>query len=219
MKGKEDTMDNRRQFIKKITGLFSGITILSGMLPSFIKSLYGRESNILLPEDLMDRSPTQNIYGQKIKVTPLNSFGVMGMSDIRVNKDDWTLEIYSKEGNLINYTYEDLLRFPSFEKEGVLECPGFFTNHGLWKGFSLGSILIEKGLADGVKKCEISGLNGRKRKSFKFPIESVLSDRVFLAYGVNREILPVRNGFPLRAVALKYSGGNWIKYVNKITLI
>jgi DMSO/TMAO reductase YedYZ molybdopterin-dependent catalytic subunit len=211
-------MDNRRQFIKRITGLFSGLTILSGILPPFLKSLYGKESDILLAGEYIDSSSAR-IFERKIQIKPLESFGVMGKTDIQVEKDEWSLEIISKGGNYIKYTYNEILNIPSLEKKAVLTCPGFFENHGLWKGFSLGSILEKNGLAESVKKVEISGLNGRKIKSAQFPLKSVLNDRVFLAYGVNRKILPVRNGFPLRVVAQKYSGAHWVKYVNKITLI
>jgi len=212
-------MEDRRQFIKKITGFFSGITILSGILPSFLKSLYGKESDILLSRVSKKRSSRLNIVNRGIKFTPLSSFGVMGKTDIQIDKDEWNLEIAGIDGNLLRYTYNEILKLPSFEKKAVLTCPGFFENYGLWRGFSLGSILMEKGLVEDLKKVEISGLNGRKNKSFKFPIKSVLNDHVFLAYEVNREILPERNGFPLRVVAQDYSGSRWIKYVNKITLI
>jgi sulfoxide reductase catalytic subunit YedY len=48
-------------------------------------------------------------------------------------------------------------------------------------------------------------------------VEDVLSDRVFLAYGVNGKPLPERHGFPLRLVAEGYYGYDWIKYVYRIT--
>ena len=216
-------MENRRQFIKRLTGLFSGMTILSGFLPPFLKSLYGRESNALLAGGYMDKDSmkavsSRHVTSRRVKVTPLRSFGLMGETGIKIVKDEWDLEINSKKENLLKYTYDEILRLPSFEKMEALECPGFFTNHGLWKGFSLGSILGENNLFEGTKEVEISGLNKKKITSFKFPIKSILNDHIFLAYGVNRETLPMRNGFPLRVVAHNYPGGYWIKYVNKVTL-
>ena len=217
-------MENRRQFIKKLTGLFSGVTILSGILSPFLKSLFGKESNILLAGGYMDRdslkAASQNgVASGRVQVTPLRSFGVMGVTDIKVVKDEWNLKIESREGNQLKYTYDDILKLPAIEKMVVLTCPGFFENHGLWKGFSLGSILKEKGLVEDIKKVEIFGLNGGMDKSYKFPVKSVLNDRVFLAYGVNQEILPMRNGFPLRVVAQDYYGSYWIKYVNRVTMV
>ena len=51
-----------------------------------------------------------------------------------------------------------------------------------------------------------------------FPAEDVLSNKVFLAYGVNGETLPKKHGFPLRIVAKDYCGFNWLKYVYKVKL-
>ena len=210
-------MEGRREFIKKIAGLFSGATILAGMISPILKPLYGREREPLFSAGNMGNIKT--LSGRKLQVTPLSSFGVMGQTGIQVDKNEWHLEIHSKRGNFISYSYEEILKLPSFEKEVLLDCPGFFQNNGLWRGFSLGSILNERGMAEGIEKVEISGLNGKKPRALEFSIEPILSDRVFLAYGVNRETLPARHGFPLRVVAKGYAGSRWVKYVNKITLI
>lgn len=201
-------MENRRQFIKKFAGAFSGISFFSGFFSPALKHLFGAGT--------MDKNSAKS---RKIQVTPLKSFGVMGKSDIEVNQEKWRLEIHDKEGGKLEYSYDDILSLPSVERKIVLLCPGFFENHGLWKGFSLGRILKEEGLDKGVKKIEISGLNGKKQKSAKFPLKHILDDQVFLAYGVNREKLPVRNGYPLRVVGDYYPGDDWIKYVNKVILL
>jgi sulfoxide reductase catalytic subunit YedY len=62
-----------------------------------------------------------------------------------------------------------------------------------------------------------SGPKGTREKSERFLIEDILSERVFLAYGVNDQVLPRQHGFPLRVVAEGYYGGEWLKYVYKIT--
>jgi len=52
----------------------------------------------------------------------------------------------------------------------------------------------------------------------RFPLADILSNRVCLAYGVNRETLPIQHGFPLRVVAEGHYVSAWIKYVNRVTL-
>jgi sulfoxide reductase catalytic subunit YedY len=208
-------MENRRQFIKRVAGIFSGISFISGLFPPALKSLFGAGT--------MDRDSRKNVSSgrpnpRKIRVTPLKSFGVMGKSDIEVNLDQWRLEIEDKYGAIFEYSYDEILKLPPLERKITLVCPGFFENHGFWKGFSLGNIIKISGLDEGIKKVFISGLNGEKEKKVKFPIDHILNDHIFLAYEVNRKTLPVRNGFPLRVVAENYTGGYWIKYVTKITL-
>jgi sulfoxide reductase catalytic subunit YedY len=48
-------------------------------------------------------------------------------------------------------------------------------------------------------------------------MEDILSDKVFLAFGVNGEDLPRKHGFPLRVVAEDYYGYDWVKYVYRVT--
>ena len=142
----------------------------------------------------------------------------MGKTDIEVDLAQWGLEIEDKYGSLFKYSYDEILKFPPVERKIILLCPGYFENHGIWKGFSPGKIIKRFGLDTGVEKVIISGLNGKNEKKAEFPLDHVLNDRIFLAYEVNGKTLPVRNGFPLRAVAEEYMGDYWIKYVTKIKL-
>ena len=68
-----------------------------------------------------------------------------------------------------------------------------------------------------VTHVSVSGPSGRYEKSERFPLEDILSDKVFLAYRVNGQTLPKKHGFPLRLVAEGYYGGDWVKYVSKVT--
>jgi sulfoxide reductase catalytic subunit YedY len=52
----------------------------------------------------------------------------------------------------------------------------------------------------------------------RFTIQEILSNKVFLAYQVNGQILPPRHGFPLRVVAEDHYGYEWVKYVDQITI-
>ncbi|MBC8394607.1 MAG: molybdopterin-dependent oxidoreductase [Deltaproteobacteria bacterium] len=71
-----------------------------------------------------------------------------------------------------------------------------------------------------MKKREPVAIDARKRRKYgkieRWPIEDILSNKVFLAYGVNGETLPKKHGFPLRVVAEGNYGSDWIKYVYKV---
>jgi DMSO/TMAO reductase YedYZ molybdopterin-dependent catalytic subunit len=64
----------------------------------------------------------------------------------------------------------------------------------------------------------ISGPEGHDTRPERFPLDEILSDQVFLAYQVNDEVLPKKNGFPLRLVAEDYSGSTWVKYVDLVVV-
>ena len=49
------------------------------------------------------------------------------------------------------------------------------------------------------------------------PVDEASPNKVFVAYQVNGEALPVKHGFPLGVVAEGYYGYEWVKYVYRIT--
>jgi sulfoxide reductase catalytic subunit YedY len=120
------------------------------------------------------------LHAGKEPLTPLKEFGTMGLTDYEADLDRWRLEISGRVISPFKLTYSEIISLPAFEKEVLLNCPGFF---------------------------------------FKFPMEHILSDRVFLAYGVNGQTLPQKHGFPLRVVAASYAGDEWVKYVYKMKIM
>ena len=81
----------------------------------------------------------------------------------------------------------------------------------------MGKLLKEIGVDKDATHVTFRGPEGICENSQQYPIEDVISNRVFLAYGVNGKPLPVKHGFPLRVVAEGYYGYDWIKYVYKMT--
>jgi sulfoxide reductase catalytic subunit YedY len=118
----------------------------------------------------------------------------------------------------LQLTYPEVLEMTSIEREVLLICPGIFVNHGRWKGLSMNELLKKAGMEEGVTHVSFSGAARRFEKTERFPIADVLSEKVFLAYGVNGEILPEQHGFPLRLVAEDYYGTIWVKYVHSVKL-
>ena len=84
------------------------------------------------------------------------------------------------------------------------------------ESFSDAKILEMADVRADVTHIDFSSQAGTYKKVERFPIEDILSNRVFLAYGVNGETLPEKHGFPLRVVAEGHYGSDWVKYVYKI---
>jgi sulfoxide reductase catalytic subunit YedY len=106
---------------------------------------------------------------------------------------------------------------PLVERDVLLICPGFFAYHARWQGISVAKLLETAQLDSEVTQIAFTGPQGSYERTEKFPLEDIRSDKVFLAYNVNDIALPKRHGFPLRVVAEDYYGGEWVKYVYKIT--
>ena len=96
----------------------------------------------------------------------------------------------------LRLTYDQIRALPSLERPVLLICPGFFANHGRWKGISLAELAKRAGLKKGVNFVTVSGPAGPYEKTVRFPWKDAVSGKVFLAYQVNGEPLPVKHGYP-----------------------
>jgi sulfoxide reductase catalytic subunit YedY len=186
------------------------------------KWVVAQTGKILLPkgtprESLIDKNPAE-LDASNLEVTPLENFGTMGLTDHSVSLEKWRLEVEGHVKKPLRLTYEQIRKLPSVERTILMICPGFFANHGTWKGFSLGALLSLSEAENGVTHVTVRGPDGKVENSQRYPVEDILSNKVFLAYEVNGKPLPQRHGFPLRAVAEGYYGYDWVKYVYKVSV-
>ena len=215
-------MEKRRQFLKFLVGGVAFVGTGLGSLFSMAKWVLAETGKIILPkgtpkESLIDKNPAE-LDARNLEVTPLENFGTMGLTDHAISLEKWALEVDGHVKRPLRLTYEEMKKLPSVERNVLMICPGFFANHGAWKGLSLGALLKVAEAEDGVTHVTVRGPEGKYEKSQRYPVEDILSNKVFLAYEVNGEPLPQRHGFPLRAVAEGYYGSDWVKYVYKISV-
>ena len=215
-------MYRRREFIKIGIGALASIEFFFSNLFSAARWVYAKAQKTILPKgtkrkSLIHRDP-DSLDTRYLDVTNLKEFETMGLTDHTVNLDEWRLEITGRVKRPLNLTYSEIRSQPSFEKEVLLICPGFFANHGRWKGIGMRNLLERARVEKDVEWVTFLGPKGANEKVERFPIGDVISNKVFLAYEVNGGPLPVKHGFPLRIVAEGYYGDDWVKYVYKMIL-
>jgi sulfoxide reductase catalytic subunit YedY len=214
-------MDTRREFFRTLLKLITGAGVFLGSLALPIRRAYSNAGRIILPEGtkrgtLIDKDP-KSLDTRNLEITPLRDFETMGLMDFEVNMKEWRLEVGGKVKTPLQLTYSDILSLPSVEKNVLLICPGFFANYGRWQGVSMKDLLSRVVMKSGVTHIIFySGPEATYKR--EFPVADVLANRVFLAYRVNGEALPIRDGYPLRVVAEDYYGSDWIKYVSKMSV-
>lgn len=213
-------MEKRRRFLKAVFGFFTGIGFLLSPFFKVVQMVYGETKKIVLPRDtdrenLVHKNPG-DLDTRNLEITSLKDFRTMGISDHEVNLNLWRLEVTGHVKTPLSLNYSQILTLPSIEREVLMICPGIFINHGKWKGISMGKLLEKTKMKKGVTHVTFSGPEGEYEKIERWPIEDILSNKVFLAYGVNGETLPKKHGFPLRVVAEGNYGSDWIKYVYKV---
>jgi len=216
-------MSTRRQIVKLALALGAGALLMFSKLGRGVRQALAQVKRRLLAKgtpmsELLHADPAE-LDTSSLETTPMEAFDVMGQTVHPVDLDYWRLEVRGGPGPSVQFTYQDLLARPVLERNVLLVCSGFFAYNGLWKGFSVAELLKDVGLIPGVSHVKFSGPEGIGRKTRKFSIDEVLSDKIFIAYAVNGQVLPERHGFPMRLVAEDHKGLRWVKYLNRVTVV
>jgi DMSO/TMAO reductase YedYZ molybdopterin-dependent catalytic subunit len=215
-------METRRHFIKGILGCLGLVGLLFSPLSALVRSTVAAAKKVILPkgtkrESLVHKNPS-DLDTRNLELTPLQDFQTMGPTDHKVDLDTWRLEVKGHVKTPLDLKYKQITSLPSVERDVLLICPGVFANHGRWKGISMKALLKMVKAEEGVTHVTVRGPRGASEKTERFPIQEILSNKVFLSYQVNGQILPERHGFPLRIVAEGHYGYEWVKYVDQVTI-
>jgi DMSO/TMAO reductase YedYZ molybdopterin-dependent catalytic subunit len=211
-------MNTRRNFMRlAFGGVLGGGWLLSPLLPA-MRRAWAAARKVLAKgtkrETLIHENPAA-LDTRNLELTPLEEFGTMGPTDLVVDLASWRLEVSGQVKRPLSLTYAQLTALPVIEREVLLICPGFFANHGRWKGLSIRGLLQQADFDRAAARVVIRAQGGT---TATYPLADILSDKIFLAYQVNGKVLPQRHGFPLRVVAEDYYGSDWVKYVTKVSV-
>jgi len=157
-----------------------------------------------------------------------------------VSLEDWSLTIDGLVRRALTLTFADILVLPKVEAANTLECSGNSRSllkekasgnpwtiggvgNAVWGGVWLKDILEQSGITSDGKHVCFEGFDvplGRAQIKFirSIPVAKAL-DSTLLAYEMNGAPLPLEHGFPLRALALGWTGANCVKWLHKITII
>ena len=157
-----------------------------------------------------------------------------------IDLSDWRLSIIGNVEAPLEIDMEYLLSKPKAIVANTLECSGNSRSlltqkasgnpwtiggvgNAVWGGVWLKDLLNEAGVLPDAQHVAFEGYDkplGKAQIKFirSIPIEKAMSTTL-LAYEMNGEPLPLKHGFPLRALALGWTGANCVKWLEKITLL
>jgi len=97
------------------------------------------------------------------------------------------------------------------------------VGHAVYGGIWLKDLLQIAGLTEQARHVAFEGMDkglGRSGISFirSIPIEKAVSSTL-LAYEMNGEPLPIKHGFPIRGLALGWTGANCVKWLHRIRVL
>jgi DMSO/TMAO reductase YedYZ molybdopterin-dependent catalytic subunit len=152
----------------------------------------------------------------------------------------WNLVIEGLIKRVLKLSIEDIRSMPKVEVANTLECSGNSRSllrekasgnpwtiggvgNAIWGGIWLKDLLKMAELKRNAKHVSFEGLDkplGSAGIKFirSIPLEKAISSTI-LAYEMNGEPLPLKHGYPLRALALGWTGANCVKWLHKITVL
>ncbi|MEI6529378.1 MAG: molybdopterin-dependent oxidoreductase [Candidatus Falkowbacteria bacterium] len=132
-----------------------------------------------------------------------------------VNRDTYKLEITGLISNPIDYSYDDILKLPSYQKVVKLDCVEGWSVKALWEGILVKDILKNLNIKPEAKTVIFYASDGY---STSFPLDYILNNDIIMADKLNGVYLPPERGFPFQLVAEQKWGYKWIKWITKIEL-
>jgi DMSO/TMAO reductase YedYZ molybdopterin-dependent catalytic subunit len=153
---------------------------------------------------------------------------------------EWRLTIEGLVKQNLSFNFEDIRRLPKVEVANTMECSGNSRSllkkkasgnpwtiggvgNAIWGGVWLKELLEKAQLKTTAKHISFEGLEkplGSAGIKFtrSIPVEKAISSTL-LAYEMNGGPLPLEHGFPLRALALGWTGANCVKWLHKISVL
>lgn len=165
----------------------------------------------------------------------------------KIDVAKWTLKVDGHVEKELELSYEQLRKLPSKTITTTIECAGNsrgflipkakgllweFGGIGTakWTGVPLATVLEQAGLKEGAVDVVLEGTDqgeinddpkspGPIHFERSIPIAKAKRPEVLLAWEMNGEPLPVKHGFPLRAVVSGWYGMASVKWLSRVTVM
>ena len=158
----------------------------------------------------------------------------------RISLKRWRLAVEGEVGTSLSLTFDRIRRMPKAIAADTLECSGNGRSllpekaagnpwtiggvgNAVWGGVWLREVLETAGLKPTARHVGFEGFDtplGASGVRFvrSIPLEKALASTL-LAYEMNGEPLPLKHGYPLRALALGWTGANSTKWLARIVVM
>lgn len=199
-----------------------------------------RKMRVMSEKPLNAETPTEYLRSW---ITPKTVFFKRNQGEIMqepLSLSDWELAIGGEVEKPHSFNFHQILGMPKATVANTLECSGNGRSllqprvagnpwtiggvgNAVWGGVWLKDLLNMTNLTEKAKQVAFEGLDkplGSSGTKFirSIPLTKAMSSTL-LAYEMNGEPLPLEHGYPLRALALGWTGANCVKWLNKITVM
>jgi len=212
---------SRRDFFRRAgvgaVGLGFGVSLFDGIY-QYAEAVTEEEKHTLLMKG------TVNFMGFMAKeITPNNEFYITSYSDAvpAIDPKRFSLRVEGLVEKPYTLNLEELKGMKDKTEFVTLECignpvGGDSISNALWDGVTLKKIIDKAVPKKAIVKTVFYSEDGY---SDSIPYSLSLSEDVFLAYEMNGEPLPMKHGYPLRAIVPGIYGMKHVKWLSKIELV
>ena len=132
---------------------------------------------------------------------------------VEVDIETFRLRVSGAVERPLSLSFEQIRALPAVREEITLNCPGFFTDRGVWTGVPVRDLLALAGVRAGASSVAFLSLSGYRST---LSLEDLQKDGVLIAYEFEGKPFPVVHGFPLRLTAKDHQGSYWVKWLGEI---
>ena len=156
-------------------------------------------------------------------IVPIKNFYRIdtALSFPNISLSSWKLKIGGMVDRELTLTYDDLLSRDLIERDITMSCVsngigGDLVGNARWVGCRLDDLLDEAGIQRGAD--QIMGVSDDDFTA-GFPVDTLDGRDAMVVFGMNNEVLPVKNGFPARIVVPGlYGYVSAVKWLKEIRL-
>jgi DMSO/TMAO reductase YedYZ molybdopterin-dependent catalytic subunit len=164
-------------------------------------------------------------------LTPTDRFFVRSHhSQPRLSLKTWRLRVEGAVASPLELSFPDLVETSTRSLEGLLECAGNRTglvSNGLWEGVPLSDLIRQAQPKEGAKRVLLQGADKgslmpdmpESPYSRILPLEKCLAPETLVAFKLNGQFLPRRNGFPARAFIPGWYGMDSVKWLTRVRIL
>ena len=181
-----------------------------------------------LEDDRVSLSSMADVEGT---LTPTDRFFVRSHhSQPRLSLKTWRLRVEGAVANPLELSFPDLVETSTKSLEGLLECAGNRTglvSNGRWEGVPLSDLIRRAQPKEGAKRVMLQGADKgslipdmpESPYSRILPLEKCLAPETLVAFKLNGQFLPRRNGFPARAFIPGWYGMDSVKWLMRVRIL
>lgn len=131
----------------------------------------------------------------------------------RIELASYRLKVSGKVDRPLSLSFDDVRRLPRISSRPTIICQGYFEDVATWAGASLAALLDRAGVRSSARAVDLVCADGY---SSSLTLAQARSPDAYLAYELEGKIIPVLQGFPLRAVLPSLTGYNWAKWIVEV---